>query len=298
MTKPFVAVGQPNPFPSRPPARDLDFAAAGLLPAGGAAVYFVNPHLRTPYVYQYNLSVQRELVRDTTLEVSYAGSSSHKLTGLKDSDPMLLGSTKRIYNLQSGLPSASSFSYLDTFDNVGSANYNGLLVGLSKRMSDVRAIGNLQFQLSYTYSKSIDNISGFRARTNRVPAYNWNYFRAPSDYDLTHVLSFSGDWELPFRKLGGPKRLTSGWRLFPIVSYRSGQTLDVTAGLSRTSTRTGPSGLGDPNLVRPRPGRGIRIFRPASGPEGFESADGELLLRSGSLRSNQGGSATKQHGSD
>jgi hypothetical protein len=118
-------------------------------------------------------------------------------------------------------------------------------------MSDVRALGNLQFQLSYTYSKSIDNVSGFHARTDRVPAYDWNHFRAPSDYDLTHVLSFSGDWELPFKRLGGPKRLTSGWRLFPIVSYRSGQTLDVTAGLSRTSTRTGPSGLGDPNLVRP-----------------------------------------------
>ena len=30
----------------------------------------MNPHLRTPYIYQYNLSIQRELVRDTTLEVT------------------------------------------------------------------------------------------------------------------------------------------------------------------------------------------------------------------------------------
>ncbi len=262
MTKPFVAVGQPNPFPSRPPAKDLDFAAAGFLPAGGGGVYFVNPHLRTPYIYQYNLSVQRELVRDTTLEVSYAGSSSHKLTGLLDSNPMLLGSTKRIYNLQSGLPAASSFSYLDTFDNVGSANYNGLLVGLNKRLAEMRGVGRLQFQVSYTYGKTIDNISGFRARTSRVPTYDWNHFRAPSDYDLTHVLAISGDWELPFYKLGGPRRLTSGWRLFPILTYRSGQTLDVTANISRTATRTGPSGLGDPNLVRPDLAGQIVFFDP------------------------------------
>ncbi len=261
-TQPFVAVGQANPFPSRPPAKNLDFDAAGFLPVGGGGVYYVNPHLRTPYIYQYNLSVQRELLRDTTLEVSYAGSNSHKLTSLYDSNPMVLGTTKRVFNAQSGLPASSSFSYLDTFDNVGSAHYHGLLVGLTKRLTDMPVLGNLEYQVSYTYSKSIDNVSGFRSRTNRVPVYDWNRFRAPSDYDLPQVLSFSGAWELPFGKLGGPRRLTHGWTLFPIISYRSGQTLDVAAGISRTSTRTGPSGLGDPNLVRANLVGQIEYFDP------------------------------------
>ena len=88
LSDPFAAAGQPNPFPSRPPARNMNYANAGYLPIGGAAVYYVDPNLRTPYVYQFNLSVQRQLTHDLVLETSYVGSSSHKLTGLVDSNPL------------------------------------------------------------------------------------------------------------------------------------------------------------------------------------------------------------------
>ena len=79
---PFGSVGQPNPFPSRPPAKNLDFDAAGFLPFGGGGVYFVNPKLRTPYIYQYNLALQREVLPNVVTELAYVGSKSHKLTGL------------------------------------------------------------------------------------------------------------------------------------------------------------------------------------------------------------------------
>jgi hypothetical protein len=69
---------------------------------------------------------------------------------------------------------------------------------------------------------------------------------------LTHVISASAVWELPFAKAwaNGPTRLTRGWTVYPIVSYRSGAPLDVLAGLSRSRTQPGPSGAGDPNLAR------------------------------------------------
>ncbi len=51
----------------------------------------VDPHLRTPYVYQYNLSLQRNLFADTVLETNYVGTSAHGLTSLKDINPMVLG---------------------------------------------------------------------------------------------------------------------------------------------------------------------------------------------------------------
>ena len=57
---PFKAAGVPNPFPSRPPPKDLDFGQAVFLPIGDAGVYFVDPHLRTPYVHQYNVTVQHQ----------------------------------------------------------------------------------------------------------------------------------------------------------------------------------------------------------------------------------------------
>jgi outer membrane receptor protein involved in Fe transport len=252
LSNPFVAAGQPNPFPSQPPAKNVNFAAAGFTPGFGAGgVYFVDPNLKTPYAYQYNLAIQRELFRNTTLEVAYIGSTSHRLTALTEGDPFVLGTKTRLFNAQPGV-APGTFSYLDTFRNVGNAHYNSLATGLTKRYTDTRYLGSLAFQLSYTYGHSIDNVSGFRSRDSRVPYYNFNQFVGSSDFDLRHFIAFSGSWELPFAKAwaSGPRRFTKGWTLNPIITYRSGAPLDVLAGLNRSSTRPGPSGAGDSNLVR------------------------------------------------
>jgi hypothetical protein len=123
---------------------------------------------------------------------------------------------------------------------------------LSRRFKDLGPLGNIQMQLNYTHGKSIDNESGFRATNTRVPYGNHDLFRSVSDFDLPDYLNFQASWELPFAKAwsGGPKRLTTGWMLYPIVTYRSGQALNVKSGISRNATRPGPSGLGDPNLVQ------------------------------------------------
>ena len=300
MSDPFGATGQPNTFPSRPPAQNINFADSGFLPFGGGGVYFVDPHLRTPYIYQYNLSVQRELARNLTLEASYIGSDSHKLTGLVDGNPFILGTKTRLFNAQPGVPS-NAFSYMDTFKNVGSANYNSLAVGISQRLTDLKYVGLMQYQISYTYGHSIDNESGFRSRDSRVPAYNWNLFRASSDFDLTHYVAISGTWELPFAKAwnNGPKLLTRGWTLFPIVTYRSGQPLDVLAGLSRSRTAVGPSGVGDPNLVRANLIKDMTFYNPDGtqtingktgnfffDPTSFERASLNALQASGAAATN------------
>jgi outer membrane receptor protein involved in Fe transport len=266
LTQPYVAANQVNPFPSKPPAKDLQIATVG-----GSGVDFVDPHLRTPYIYQYNLSVQREIVKNTTIEVDYLGSDSHKLTGIVDSNPFLLDRptpTTRLFNAQPGLAINPAigyvFQYLDTFSNVGKANYNSVVVGLTRRFSDLGPLGKLQMQLNYTHGKSIDNLSGFRSTNSRVPYYNHDQFRAVSDYDLPNYFNFQGSWELPFAKAWshGPKKLTSGWILYPLVTYRSGQALNVKSGISRTATKPGPSGAGDPNIVQANLVAPIAYFDP------------------------------------
>jgi hypothetical protein len=263
MPQPFAAAGQRNPFPSQPPAKDLDFAAAGFLPFGGTGVYSVDPHLRTPYVYQYNLDIQREIMTNTVVDVAYAGSSSHKLTGLYDANPFVPGQTVRTFNQTPGNPT-NAFSYLDLFSNVGNANYNSLQASLRGKGHDIPGVGRVTYLFSYTYSKSIDNESGFRAVNSRVPTFNSRQFRAASDFDLTNYVSLSGTWTIPSPKSwgSGPELLFSGWTIEPVVNHRSGEPLDVTARLARSRTSTGPSAAGDPNLVRANLVAPIKYFDP------------------------------------
>jgi hypothetical protein len=253
LTDPYGAANQVNPFPSKPPSPSTQIPVFG-----GAGVYFVDPHLRTPYIYQYNLSVQREIMKNTTVEVDYIGSDSHKLTGLMDVNPFILNQptpTTRLFNAQPGLTIDPKigyvFSYLPEFANIGKANYNSLVIGLTQRFTKVGPLGSMAMQLNYTHGKSIDNESGFRAGSSTVPYYNHDQFRSVSDFDLPHYFNFQGSWNLPFDKLSAHgKRFTKGWTLYPLVTYRSGQPLNVRSGISRTASRPGPSGGGDPNIVQ------------------------------------------------
>ncbi|MBZ5594372.1 MAG: TonB-dependent receptor [Acidobacteriia bacterium] len=265
LSNPFVAAGIPNPFPSRPPAGNIDFGAAGLLPFGGNSVYFVDPHLRTPYVYDYSFSVQQELAHDLVAEVTYVGSSARGLTALVDQNPMIRGTNNRLINSQYGLTADNGFSYLEMFENIADQSYNGLEASITKRFSDWHGVGNTFFTIAYTLAHSIDNASGFRQRNSAVPYYDHRIMRAASDQDVRNRLSFSGGWDIPFDHWfgRGPKLLTRGWSLYPIVSYRTGFPLDLTAGLTASTTKPGPSGAGDANLVRPNlVTSGVQILDP------------------------------------
>lgn len=275
MSQPFPAAGQANPFPSRPPSSNVDFVKLGFVPFGGSGVYFVDPHLRTPYTYQYNLTVQRELPRRMLAEVGYVGSITHKETALIDDNPFALGTLQRVYNALPGngitpapgdsntlkanklngcTPAACvlSFSWLDTFHNVVNGNYNGLEASLTKRSQGDGIFGRSFFTLSYSWEKSMDNSSGFRNTSSRVPYYNHNLFKAVSAYDIAHRFAASGSWELPFDKACAncSNRLTRGWIIYPIFSWRTGFPIDISGGLSRQRGRPGPSGAGDANQVR------------------------------------------------
>ena len=291
-TRPFENAGAVNTFPSRPPARNIDFDASGFLPFGGGGVFFVDPNLRTPYTYQYNLSLQRELIGDMVGEASYVGSSSRGLTALVDRNPFILGTTNRVLNTTPGNPS-NAFSFLDEFRNVASSNYNSMQLSLQKRPSETSFLGTTYFTLAYTWAHSIDNASGFRNRNSRVPAYNFDQFRADSDFDIRHRVTFSGGWDLPFDRAFSslPGRLTKGWSLYPIFTYRTGFPLDVFAGLGRARTRPGPSAVGDPNLVRANiVGGSINFFDPRTS-QAFRGSTGNYYFDpSNFTNANLGGS--------
>jgi outer membrane receptor protein involved in Fe transport len=254
MAMPYQTAGSPDPFPSTPPPSNLDFGAAGYLPFGYGDL-FVDPHLKTPYVYQYNLTVEHQLANGFMAEIGYLGSSSHKLLTWSDINPMIPGTTNRLINVQEGLTAASGFAPLpNSFAGLNNANYNAFEASLTKRMGAMRSFGSTFFTLAYTWSHNLDNGSGFNQRTSNIPYYNRHVLYSNSDFDMRNRLVLSGGWDLPFANLWatGPKRLTHGWSLYPIFFIQSGIPLDLNAGFgSPTPSDPGPSGAGDPQLIRP-----------------------------------------------
>jgi len=263
-SQPWTSAGFPsNPFPSTPPTASTDFVAAGFVPFGGGSIYFVDPHLYTPYTYQYNLSLQHELATNLTAEVSYVGSDSKGLTSLQDVNPFILGTQNRLLNLNqnatltdycanfSSGPADCPLSSALEFRNVAFANYNSLEASLTKQPGETRFFGTTYFTLAYTYGHGLDNASGFRNRDSQVPFYSPEEFYGSSDFDITQRITFSGGWDLPFDRAwaSGPKRLIKGWSLYPILSWRTGFPLSINAGQSLNAQDPGPSGAGDGNLV-------------------------------------------------
>ncbi len=263
---PYGANGQPNPFPSHATLSSKDpnlLANLADLPYGNGN-WFINPNLRTPYVYNYNLSVERQLARNLALDVSYVGSHGHKLTNEEDANPTLLGTNTRLLN-------AGRYPYFNDPDrgttdngfaplpnnttNDGKSSYNGLLTSLTKRLGDTRGIGVTFFTVAYTWSHNIDNGTGsVTSPTGNIPFYNHYALEANSNYDQRQRFTLSGGWELPFDKAwgSGPKALTRGWTLYPIFSAYTGMPFDVSAGLNEGTlgNKAGASGAGDNGLVR------------------------------------------------
>src|SRR6185312_1586697 len=124
--------------------------------------------------------------------------------------------------------------------NKGYSNYNGLLVTLHKKTSH-----GLQFDVNYTWSHSIDNIS---APANQAfgsngaggilcDSINLRSCRGNSDFDVRHVISSNFLYQLPFgsgQYFGGaaPKwadEVIGGWQLSGILTWRTGLAFQTVA---------------------------------------------------------------------
>jgi hypothetical protein len=273
---PFTSTCNVNTFPSQPSLSGTAyFNTPGTLPFGNG-LFFIDPRLKTPYTYQYNMSVERELAPNLIFEVNYIGSSSHGLTSLQDVNPFVLGTTDRTLNLLPGNSSCldasaggdgtgCTYGSLLEFRNINKASFNALTMSLTKQVAS-SSVGQLYFTFGYTYGHNIDTGSGFRQRNSEVPSFEPNLFRASSDSDVRNRITFNGGWDLPFDHMweSGPKRLTQGWSLFHIVTWRSGFPLDVFANLPSEFSflNEGPSGAGDFSIVHANVAGPLKTLNP------------------------------------
>jgi hypothetical protein len=118
--------------------------------------------------------------------------------------------------------------------NQGASSYDGMLVSLRKRFSH-----NLQFDLNYTWSHSIDNGSSV---VNTVTGglvcdlRDLRVCRGNSDFDIRHLWNANFIYELPFGRgqrfgSGAPgwvNQIIGGWEVTGIFTARTGQPFSTT----------------------------------------------------------------------
>jgi len=211
-------------------------AASGLAPSS------VNPNFSNGYVESYNLNVQHDLGHSTALQVGYIGSQGRHLRLNRNINQLVYapGATTgtrpypKTLVASPGVAAGTPLSNITYNDYAGMSNYNALWVTARKALR-----GGLEFNTTYTYSKSMDenSQSGNGVQDNYNPAGSYGL----SDFDVRHHFVFSGTWTLPFHG----NRLKDGWLLADVTQIQTGNPLNVVT----SSTYTGASGNIRPSLL-------------------------------------------------
>ncbi len=188
---------------------------------------------RTPYAMQYNLNIQRDIGAGMVLSVGYVGERGVHLIGSREYNaPEEMNGTYGTVATPSGTLSNPSpnpnFGILGVRSDWGNSNYNGLLVSLNRRFAN-----HLQTQISYTYSRSLDDVSASQgAETvagesqNIEDPYNPHLDYGPSSFNRKDALTVSGVYGLPFH--GNPA--IQGWSLSGIFTASSGAPYNICTG--------------------------------------------------------------------
>ena len=194
--------------------------------------------IKDPYVYNFYLDIQREIMPKTVVDVKYVGTAGHKLFRAQDINrqpdsllPAGVTITDNLGRTLTGLGGRLNGNYatLRNWQNAVNSNYSSLQASLKHQMSH-----GLMFNADYTYSHSIDDGSTWHsgATTANGAAAGEGYSldqtipgldRGDSIYDIRHRLVFNYVWQLPGQNLKGALGvLAGGWSLNGIWQFQTG----------------------------------------------------------------------------
>jgi len=233
---------------AKPPSADPSFL-------NGQAITYLSPNgTRLPETFNYNFSIQREVVRNLSLEAVYLGSRSTHLAFTANYNYLPLADLKYgsllLQNIASASAVAAGFtSPYPSFAGQTGANtvyqslrpypqytgvtsspgepsgqqkFNSLQTKATKRLS-----GGLTLFGYFTWSKS------FSLATGQYPGTRYWL----QDPNAAASFSFSWAYELPFGRgksllhnSGVATAIVSGWKVNGFVKYSSGLPLTISAG--------------------------------------------------------------------
>lgn len=192
----------------------------------------VNPTLRIPYMQHYSLGFQYEAVQNYLLEVGYVGSKGTKLPFSLNRNQALLATPQNPIRGQTDSTTGNislRVPYLGfTPTGVSEVNtgtdsrYNSLQTSVTKRYSH-----GYQFNVSYTWAKSLDNSSGGESSTLGSVSgdqADLHQARGLSDFNRKHRMI--GTFILDLPKFG--PTVLQGWQFSGIVTVQSGLPINIT----------------------------------------------------------------------
>ncbi len=209
---------------------------APLNPLTNAASQF-SQDIVNPYTMRFSLGIQRELPGKLIVDTSYVGAQTRKQFRTVQLNPLLPNAT----NTGTGLRLDPTIGARTPRVSNAGANYNGLQVEVKRGYSN-SFLGNFAFDSSYTWSKSLDEVSevfatnpnpGTQGSSQRLILTNPRLDYGPSDFDVRHAFVSTILWDIRGPKKGVTGAVLGGWSLSYVIPIQSGSPFDVTDGFDR-----------------------------------------------------------------
>ena len=259
-------------FPSTP---------AGLLAQRAATAAFI-PNQVVPYAETYTLTIQRTFAKNYTAEVGYIGTRGihlptqiqlniqPRVTAANQLPTLLSGSGTvtapagantlgAIQNLSNILPAFNTNNFtskITSYQPYSQSNYNALVANVTRRFID-----GLQANLSYTWSKTMDDATAEVFSTTLTPRRPQNSQNVNADYsrsalDRTHRISLEAVYDFQYKRSNSflMKNLVGNWTIAPIYTYESPEYATVLSNVN--SNLNGDSTAIDRPIINPNGKRG------------------------------------------
>ena len=229
-------------------------------------ITFFDPNFQNPSVQQTDLTIEREIAKNTVVSVSYLGSFGRSLPDFVDINTGA-APTNISYNVIGGGPLSAttyttplfattsiapvggptvkgtrpngSFGAMSEVFSGVSSNYNALAVQVNRRMTS-----HIQFTANYTWSHSLDfgqNASTFSDTNDLLVPTDIRGEYGNSIFDVRNRFVASVVGESPWHANGWRGYLTNDWLIAPLVSAQNGLPYSlVTSGTPPSVVETDP----------------------------------------------------------
>jgi hypothetical protein len=192
--------------------------------------------LELPDIYQYNLTLERELPGNLGARISYIGSTMRKLLVHRDyntvqASAVPLGNVDEDPAARARLPFPLYGSFMDITENTGEGQFNALQFELRRRFKNGLAL-NAAYTLAGSDSNAPDSGNSTIGVVQYDP-YDIEKDRGPDPNVVKHRVVMNGTWDIPVgreRTFGATMPLwadaiVGGWTVSTIFQARTGPNL-------------------------------------------------------------------------